>query len=127
MPGSVRFAAGRTNLRTDEVPHLPMNLSSARCFRGPPRPSSSNSSLRQKNEDEDEDEVAWQVQGPDARPILEVEALHEPERAAGILPAEEARFCRRDVGSTLLRRTSRFTMVHGSEARPMLEFGAFHE
>ena len=26
----------------------------------------------------DEDELAWQVHGPDARPILEVEALHEP-------------------------------------------------
>ena len=44
--------------------------------------------------------------GPDARPILEVEALHEPQRAAGILPAENAWLCRRDVGSTLPGGTS---------------------
>ena len=48
----------------------------------------------------------------------------DEQRAAGILPAEEARFCRRDVGSTLLGRTSRFTMVHGSDARPILEVEA---
>ena len=35
--------------------------------------------------------------------------------------------CRRDVGSTLLGRTSRFTLVHGSDARPILEAEAFHE
>ena len=49
------------------------------------------------------------------------------QRAAGILPAEEARFCRRDVGSTLLGRTSRFTMVHGSDARPILEVEALRK
>jgi len=38
--------------------------------------------------------------------MLEVEALHEPQRAAGILPAEKARLCRRDVGSTLPGGTS---------------------
>ena len=32
-------------------------------------------------------------------------AFHESQRAAGILPAEEAWICRRDVGSTLLRRS----------------------
>ena len=30
----------------------------------------------------DEDELAWQVLGPDARPILEVEAFHEPKGGA---------------------------------------------
>jgi hypothetical protein len=34
-----------------------------------------------------------------------VAAFHEPQRAAGILPAEDAWLCRRDVGSTLLGRT----------------------
>jgi len=29
----------------------------------------------------------------------------EPQRAAGILPAEEAWLCRRHLGSTLLERT----------------------
>ena len=46
------------------------------------------------------------VHGTDARPIVEVETLHEPQRAAGILPAEKARPCRRDVGSTLPGGTS---------------------
>ena len=46
---------------------------------------------------EDEDELAWQVHGPDARPILEVEAFHEPHP------------------------------VHGSDARPILEVEALHE
>ena len=32
-------------------------------------------------------------------------ALREPQRAAGILPAEQAWLCRRDVGSTLPGRT----------------------
>jgi hypothetical protein len=32
--------------------------------------------------------------------------FREPQRAAGILPAEEAWLCRRDVGSTLQGRTS---------------------
>jgi hypothetical protein len=32
---------------------------------------------------------AQAVHGTDARPTLEVEALHEPQRAAGILPAEK--------------------------------------
>jgi len=32
-------------------------------------------------------------------------ATHEPQRAAGILPAEEAWLCRRDVGSTSTGRT----------------------
>jgi prepilin-type N-terminal cleavage/methylation domain-containing protein/prepilin-type processing-associated H-X9-DG protein len=32
-------------------------------------------------------------------------AVHEPQRAAGILPAEQAWLCRRDVGSTLPGRT----------------------
>jgi len=32
-------------------------------------------------------------------------AFHEPQRAAGILPAEEACLCRRDVGSPLRGRT----------------------
>jgi len=31
--------------------------------------------------------------------------VNEPKRAAGILPAEQTWFCRRDVGSTLLGRT----------------------
>ena len=56
-----------------------------------------------------------------------MEASHEPQRAAGILPAEEAWFYRRDVGSTLLGRASRFTMVRGSDARPILEFEAAFE
>ena len=44
-----------------------------------------------------------------------VDALHEPQRAAGILPAEKARLCRRDVGSTLPSGTY-FAKVHGPNA-----------
>ena len=50
-----------------------------------------------------------------------------PQRAAGILPAEEAWLCRRHVGSTLLGRTSLFAKVHGPDARPMFEVEAFNE
>ena len=41
--------------------------------------------------------------------------LHEPQRAAGILPAEKARLCRRDVGSTL-PGGKYFAKVHGPNA-----------
>ena len=42
-------------------------------------------------------------------------AFHEPQRAAGILPAEDAWVCRRDVGSTLPGGTY-FAKVHGPNA-----------
>jgi len=66
------------------------------------------------------------VHGPNAC-AKRMEASHEPQRAAGILPAEDAWLCRRDVGSTLLGRTSRFTMVYGTDARPILEVEALPE
>ena len=88
-----------------------MNRSSGRCSRARPRPrpssSSSNPSLLQKIEHEDE--LAWQVHGPDARPVLEVEAFHEPQDAR---PANQE-----------LAHLG----VHGSDARPILEVEAFHE
>jgi len=67
------------------------------------------------------------VHGSDAHPFLEVQAFHEPQRAAGILPAENAWLCRRDVGSTFLGRTARVAKVHGPDARPFLEVVALHE
>src|SRR4029079_18277215 len=65
-----------------------------------------------------------QVHGHNQFLSSEIFASHEPQCAAGILPAENAWLCRRDVGSTFLGRTARVAKVHGPNARPMLEVEA---
>ena len=60
------------------------------------------------------------------RPRKRMGASHEPQRAAGILPAEEAWLCRRHVGSTLLRHMfSLRRFMAGEQVRK--EQGTLHE
>ena len=74
---------------------------------------------------------------PEARPILEVEAVHEPfirkrQRAATLQDASDGHVLPRfrevlDCASPLALWLPLQKWVHGSDARPMLEVEALHE